>query len=244
MRKRTEKVGVTRQTLAEQIVDYVRDKIGEDVFKPGQKLTIQSIAEELNVSMTPVREAFKTLAALGLVDMVPNRGVVVAKLDADEASQMLTVYSRLDMLGGELAARSAVKEDVARLRSLVAKMIKSVENNDQITYFHTNQEFHSALVRISRNPTLIELHDNLNARLYSTRFRGMREHNSGDWKKVALEHTAIVDAVENHDPERAADLLKVHFKGAWQGLRKSVELNSREADPVNVAEMDADAIAR
>lgn len=238
MRKRTERAGVTRQTLAEQIVDYVRDRIGEEVFKPGQKLTIQSIAEELNVSMTPVREAFKTLAALGLVDMVPNRGVVVAKLGADEASQMLTVYSRLDMLGGELAALNAVKEDVARLRALVAKMIKAVENNDQITYFHTNQEFHSTLVRISRNPTLIGSPRQSECTALQHSLPRHARAQLGRLEKVALEHTEIVDAVEKHDAERAADLLKVHFKGAWQGLRRSAE-PLREADPVDIPQADA-----
>ncbi len=240
MRKRTEKAAVTRKTLPEQIVDYIRDRIAGDVFKPGQKLTTQAMAEELNVSMTPVREAFKTLAALGLVDMIPNRGVVVARLDTARMTHMLTVYSRLDMLGGELAAENATRDDVEHLRKLVVKLLRSVEDNDQTTYFHTNQEFHSTLVRISRNPVLIEMHDNLNSRLYSTRFRGMREHNSEDWKKVALEHIAIVDAVENHDADRVAALLKAHFKGAWLSLEKaSEEEPDAEASAAAIEKPDA-----
>lgn len=211
---------VVRRTLAEQIVDHVRENIARNIYKPGEKLTTQSLAEELNVSMTPVREALKTLAALGFVELIPNRGAVVASLNEKEAMHLLTVYSRLDMLAGELAAELATPQDVALLRSIIAQMMQAVERNDQITYFHENQDFHSALARISANPVLIEMHSNLNERLYSTRFRGLQE-NSTVWKDVAMEHHAIVDAIEGRNAELAGRLLRQHFRGAWKSLDTS-----------------------
>lgn len=220
---------VIRRTLAEQIVDHVREKIAQDIYHPGQKLATQSLAEELNVSMTPVREALKTLAALGFVQLVANRGAVVAKLDEKEASHLLTVYSRLDMLAGELAAELATDADIALLRRIIDQMMLAVERNDQITYFHENQDFHSSLARISANPVLIGMHANLNARLYSTRFRGLRE-NSTVWKDVAMEHHAIVDAIENRNTELASRLLRQHFRGAWKSLDHPTAQKPEESD--------------
>ncbi len=211
---------VTRRTLAEQISDHVREMIAQDVYKPGQKLTTQALARTLNVSMTPVREAFKTLAALGFVELVANRGAVVARLDAKELTDLLTVYARLDMLAGELAAERATPQDVAALRTIIAQMAAAVETDDQLAYFHENQDFHATLARISANPLLIELHSNLRDRLYSTRLRGLQGHPDG-WKAVALEHVAIVDAVEARDPERVGRLLRHHFRGAWQSLGRA-----------------------
>jgi DNA-binding GntR family transcriptional regulator len=220
---------VVRKTLAEQIVDHVREKIAEDIYRPGQKLTTQMLAEALNVSMTPVREAFKTLAALGFVELVANRGAIVARLDEKEATHLLTVYSRLDMLAGELAAECASSQDIKALRAIIDEMMAAVERDDQIAYFHENQEFHSTLARISANPVLVDMHANLNARLYSTRFRGMKE-NSATWKKVAMEHHAIVDAIEQRDADLAGKLLREHFRGAWKSLdRSTVALQSEEA---------------
>jgi DNA-binding GntR family transcriptional regulator len=219
---------VVRRTLAEQIVDHVREKIAQDSYQPGQKLTTQALAEELNVSMTPVREALKTLAALGFVDLVANRGAVVARLDEKEASYLLTVYSRLDMLAGELAAEFATASDIVSLRRIISQMMDAVERNDQITYFHENQDFHSSLVKMSENPVLIEMHANLNARLYSTRFRGLRENNM-IWKEVALEHHAIVDAIENRDAQLASKLLRQHFRGAWKSLDHTVPPKDEES---------------
>jgi DNA-binding GntR family transcriptional regulator len=208
---------VVRRTLAEQIVDHVREKIAQDIYRPGQKLTTQHLAQELNVSMTPVREAFKTLAALGFVELVINRGAIVARLDENEATHLLTVYSRLDMLAGELAAESATPRDIAGLRAIIDRMMDAITADDQIAYFHENQDFHSALARISANPVLVDMHSNLNARLYSTRFRGMKE-NEAVWKDVALEHRAIVDAIEDRNAELAGKLLRAHFRGAWKSL--------------------------
>lgn len=219
---------VIRRTLAEQIVDHVREKIAEDIYRPGQKLTAQSVAEELNVSMTPVREAFKTLAAQGFVELVANRGAIIARLDDKEATNLLTVYSRLDMLAGELAAEVATPADIAALRAIIGQMMRAVERNDQIAYFHENQDFHSTLARVSANPVLVEMHSNLNARLYSTRFRGMRE-NSGNWQDVAVEHHAIVDAIEQKDAVRAGKLLREHFRGAWKSIDRAAE--AVPADP-------------
>ncbi|MCE6076458.1 FCD domain-containing protein [Agrobacterium vitis] len=220
---------VMRRTLAEQIVDHVREKIAQDIYEPGQKLTTQSLAEELNVSMTPVREAFKTLAALGFVEIIPNRGALVARLDEKEAAHLLTVYSRLDMLAGELAAEFATQEDITRLRHIIGQMMLAVEANDQITYFHENQDFHSALAGISANPVLIEMHSNLNARLYSTRFRGLQENNTV-WKDVAMEHHAIVDAIEDRNGDLASKLLRQHFRGAWKSLDRPAGDKRKESD--------------
>ncbi|MBD9388544.1 GntR family transcriptional regulator [Agrobacterium sp. AGB01] len=227
---------VVRRTLAEQIVDHVRENIAQNIYQPGRKLTTQSLAEELNVSMTPVREALKTLAALGFVELVANRGAVVASLDEKEAAHLLTVYSRLDMLAGELAAEFATVEDIDLLRGIIEQMMNAVARNDQITYFHENQDFHSALARISANPVLIDMHSNLNARLYPTRFRGLQE-NSMVWKEVALEHHAIVDAIQARDGELAGRLLRLHFRGAWKSLDRSAsdsENGSDLATPIRV----------
>lgn len=208
---------VARRTLAEQIVDHVRDQIGQGILEPGQKLTIQAMARELDVSMTPVREAFKTLAALRLVEFEANRGATVSRIDRREAAEMLLVYSRLDMLGGELAALNATASDVDALRSLLARQAEAVHAGDRIAYFHVNQAFHRRLAAASANPTLIDMHTNLSDRLWGTRFRGM-DATAENWHSLAEEHMAIVDAVEARDARRVADLLRHHFRGAWTAL--------------------------
>lgn len=215
VRKRTADLPVARQTLADQIVEYVRDQISQDILKPGQKLTIQGLAKELNVSMTPIREAIKTLAALRLVDVEVNKSVVIAQPNMEETRQLLIVYSRLEMLAGELAAQNATAEDIASLKELAGRLVAAQQQGKKLEYFHINQEFHLVLVMASHNQPLIEIHQNLNARLYHVRFRGIGAVDV-DWGDVAKEHNDIVAAIEKHDSKDVAALVKKHFRGAYQ----------------------------
>ncbi|MCR8547489.1 GntR family transcriptional regulator [Salipiger sp. P9] len=205
---------VKRTTLAEQIVEFVRDKISQNLYQPGDKLTIQGLAEELGVSMTPVREALKTLAAERLIELLPNRGAVIARPDPEEITQMLEIYARLDAMAGEMAAMRASEADVAELRALARAVDAAVAGGDLVEYFHANQDFHLGIARVSGNEVLRELHRNLNARLYHVRFRGIDQTAPNSWHSLAAEHHEIVDAIAARDSARAADLLTAHFRGA------------------------------
>lgn len=223
-------MAVERKTLAEQIVIHIRDRISQNVYRPGQKLTIQGLAEELQVSMTPVREALKTLAAERLVEVTPNKSVVVAELDPAEIAQVLLVYSRLEMLAGELSAARRDPAALARLRDLSEQTKAAVVSNDYLAYFHANQDFHLALAEASGNATLVELHRNLNARLYHVRFRGGAHSDPAGWAARAREHDAIVEAIDSGDRETTARLLEHHFRGA----RYVLEESGRESIPLAV----------
>lgn len=222
-------VTVRRATLPEQIVEYVRDQISQDLFRPGQKLTIQGLAEELQVSMTPVREALKILSAERLVDLVPNRGAVIAQLDPDEVAQMLAVYSRLEVMAGELAATAATPEDIADLRSIAAQVSEAAARADRLDYFHANQAFHLRLASASGNRILAELHRNLNARLYHVRFRGANREGAKTWEQLAREHHVIIDAIERGDVAETAALLDRHFRDARSAIADQAAAEGAEA---------------
>ena len=104
---------VRRHTLAEQVVEYVRDRISQNVLKPGQKLTIQGLAGELNISMTPVREAIKTLAAMRLVVVEVNKSLVIAQPDAEDVRQLMVVYNNLESLAVDLVVKHASDAQIA-----------------------------------------------------------------------------------------------------------------------------------
>ncbi|MBG6243962.1 hypothetical protein CS369_02310 [Candidatus Symbiopectobacterium sp. 'North America'] len=90
---------------------------------------------------------------------------------------------------------------------------------ESLRYFHANQAFHQALVHASHNATLIELHNNLNARLYRTRFKENQWNaRSGDWQRVAEEHSKILRAIETRNGDLCAELLARHLNGARASL--------------------------
>lgn len=208
---------VRRHTLAEQVVEYVRDRISQNVLKPGQKLTIQGLAGELNISMTPVREAIKTLAAMRLVVVEVNKSLVIAQPDAEDVRQLMVVYNNLESLAVDLVVKHASDAQIALLESIAQRGTEAVAANDRIGYFHANQEFHLALVKLSGNAPLIEVYQNFNARLYPFRFRGMSDQDS-HWTELAAEHHMIVDALRKRDAALAARLVKQHSRRARERI--------------------------
>lgn len=212
-------VVVDRRPLTDRVADYVRDLIVQDILQPGDPINVQSICSTLQISQTPLREALKMLAAQGLVDLRPNKRVVVASLAANEIEDMLVVYTEMEKLAGRLAALQATGDDIRALQQQEQALMAAFHAGESLRYFHANQAFHQALVHASHNATLIELHNNLNARLYRTRFKGNQWNaRSGDWQRVAEEHSKILRAIETRNGDLCAELLASHLNGARASL--------------------------
>src|SRR5260370_17268560 len=116
--------------------------VGEWIFKGelsvGQKLTEQEVALRLGVSRGPVREAFRALEDLGLVQIEQNRGAFVRKIDLDEAIEIHDVYSALEELASRTAARRLSGTQISDLTSLVESMDAAAEAEDLDRYYSLN----------------------------------------------------------------------------------------------------------
>jgi len=207
-------LAVAPKPLPTQVADYIRDLIIHDRLKPGERIRERTIAETLNVSRTPLRDALKILAMERLVDLLPNRGAVVVRSSDEEIAGMLTVYSELESLGGRIACRAATDGDVHRVLHYRDEMTKAFDAEDRAAYFAANQAFHLSIVACSRNPTLIEMHGHLNIRLYRIRYLAVMRLQ--DWRAAAGEHDGLVDALKARDGDRLAQLLTDHLGFAWR----------------------------
>src|ERR1700720_4834863 len=117
----------------------------------GEKLTEQEVALRLGVSRGPVREAFRALEDLGLVQIEQNRGAFVRQIDLDEAVEIHDVYSALEELATRTAARRLSAKQIAELQSLVESMDAAAEAEDLDRYYSFNLSFHQCLVEGSGN---------------------------------------------------------------------------------------------
>src|ERR1700674_4902569 len=112
----------------------------------GQKLTEQEVAERLGVSRGPVREAFRALADVGLLQIEQNRGAYVRKIDFEEAVEIHDVYSALEELAARSAARQFSAVQIEALKGLVEWMDGAAEAEDLDRYYALNLSFHRSLV--------------------------------------------------------------------------------------------------
>ncbi len=191
----------------------IRDMIVEDRLKPGERIRERQLAEELDVSRTPLREALKILENEKLVEIWPNRGAVVANPKPEEVRDLLRVLGTLEGLGGRLAAEMATDQDIAEARALHYEMLAAFARQDRLAYFKLNQRIHKGVIAMSGNAALIEMHDQINARVYRARFRSNKRNTL--WQEAVNQHVDIIDALEARDAEKLEQLLRSHLDSTW-----------------------------
>ncbi|MBE0404727.1 GntR family transcriptional regulator [Halomonas citrativorans] len=199
--------------LVEKVAHYLREHIVMDHFQPGQRLPERTLAVELQVSRTPLREALKILATEGLVVISPNRGAVVADVSAADMKEKAYVLSVLEQSAAQLACVRASDEDIAELQALHYEMKASFLRRDRQNYFRLNQDIHNRIVALSGNTTLIDIHANLSRQLYRVRYLSNQKNDK--WAKAMEEHEAIMAALEARDAARVGDELRNHLGKTW-----------------------------
>ena len=209
-----------RRTLHAQVVDRLRDLITEGAVAPGDKLNEVRLCAELGVSRTPFREALKTLAGEGLIEIRSGRSAIVRRFTPDEVLAMLEVMAEIEALGGRLACERASEAAIAAIRAAHAEMLDLYDRRERLAYYKLNQRIHSMIAAASGNPTLVELHANLQARMKRIRFIG---HSAPEnWRDAVAEHDEMDDALARRDGQALAAVLRRHLLNTWERVRNSV----------------------
>ncbi len=213
-------LAIARTTLPEAAAERLRTLIIEGVLAPGARLNERELSERLGVSRTPLREAFRMLAADGLVVQLPNRGVQVVTLSREDVRHAFEVMGALEGLAGELAVSRVTDEDVAELQAMQAEMETAYRRRDLPGYYRTNRQIHDRINAIAGNPVLAHTYRTLNVRLHALRFRS--NFNSGKWDKAVTEHRAMVAALAARDGVALRDLLVGHLRAKLQAVLESI----------------------
>lgn len=205
---------IARLTLPEAAAERLRTLIIEGELAPGARLNERELSERLGVSRTPLREAFRMLAADGLLVQLPNRGAQVVALSPEDVRHAFEVMATLEGLAGELAAERVTETDIAELRAMQAEMAAAHARRDLPTYYRVNRAIHDRINAIAANPVLTHSFRTLNARLHALRFRSNLV--PAKWDQAVAEHAAMIEALAARDGARLRDILVRHVKTKLQ----------------------------
>jgi len=200
---------IARRPLHEAAIDRLRDLIVQGELLPGSRLNERVLAGRLGISRTPLREAFKLLATEGLVELLPNRGAIVAPLDPERIRQTLAVMGALEALIGELACAQAPDASIAEIRALHFEMRAAHARRDLAAYFRYNQAIHLKLAEAAGNAVLALTYRQLNANVRRVRY--MANLSPERWDAAVREHDAILAALSARDGTRLKALLSDHL---------------------------------
>lgn len=200
---------LARRLLHEDVADRLRDRIIQGELAPGSRLNERVLCEELQISRTPLREAFKTLASEGLVTLHPDRGASVTPITADSVRHTFEVLGALESLAGELACRNITDAQLAEIRALHYEMLAHHARRELAGYFRYNQLIHIHIVEASGNPMLAQTYRNLNTHVRRARY--MANLSSERWDQAVAEHEAMLTALSQKDSATLQRLLREHL---------------------------------
>jgi DNA-binding GntR family transcriptional regulator len=179
------------------------------------------LSEKLAISRTPLREAIKLLATEGLVELLPNRGAVVATMDTARLAETLQVMGALEGLAGELACRKSTPEQIAQIRGLHDEMLSMHARGDLAGYFRYNQAIHLKIVEASGNPVLANTYRQLNVNVRRARY--MANLSKERWDAAVREHEEILRALAARDVTRLKRLLRDHLANKMASVLTGLE---------------------
>ena len=216
----------TSKATAERIAAILRDRIVKGELAPRDRLVERRLSAELDVSRTPVREALKLLEADGLVEITLHRGALVSMFGPEEAVHLFDVISSLESLAAQRLAETITADGLQRLEDLHGTMLEQFRSDRISDYFDTNTLIHDFIVTGSGNPIVIETHRRLIARARRGRFMAIM--NRDRLEQAVGEHETLMQAVRSRDPDKAAEVWKIHLRHTGETL---AEVLSRQSDP-------------
>ena len=210
---------VVQESIAEMVAQKIRDDIMNRTLKSGDKIREVELSKQLNVSRTPVREAFRILQSEGLVVHNPRVGVVVSSIGIDDVVQLYEVRGVLEQLSVYSAANYITEEQLNELREINNKMLACAEDSPEDADNY-DIEFHIYIAKLSHNPILEEqlaiLHRKTRMVLNFVPFQKGRIPYS------CKEHEDIINALAQHEAEIAKKYMDIHFQKSTKSLRNKI----------------------
>jgi DNA-binding GntR family transcriptional regulator len=210
-------------TNAVRARDELREAILAGSLPPGSRLRAESLAERLQTSRTPVREALHLLAREGLVDIEPRRGAVVRQFDAADLADLYDVRALIEPYAARRAATRIGAPDVARLADLCDRADARGAADDEAVEDQValNEEFHRIIVAAAGSPRL-------EAALHAVAgiprpFRTAFWHDDAQRAQSLFCHRQIVHALERRQPRLAEAAMAMHIVGAVEFLEEVID---------------------
>lgn len=207
-------IPLPRPSLAETAYRTLAREIASGALVPGQKLNIRDIAQRLEVSRTPVKEAFNRLAQEGVLTIHPQSGTYVAVLEPDDVHDLFEVRLMMETWAAKLLAESKDSGRIAALESLVddCEKLLRAEDFDYEAFVEADREFHRVIVESAASPRLSRFYEAVYPQIQLMRVYWGRARERA--KTSHRQHVAVLQAIRDSGPLHAADALAVHIRSS------------------------------
>ena len=195
------------ELLSDSIKRLLMDRIMRGYYKPGERIVELQVAKELGTSQSPVREALRDLAAIGIITMHSRRGSRVRLPTSKELADISLVRSEIDALAATLATPNMDADLLEQLRSAYAQMKAHLDDEDYVAMTQADATFHRLIATASANHAILAVFDQLEP--FARTFITLTLPNV-DLHTIIAEHEVILEALERGDPLAASTRARNH----------------------------------
>ncbi len=197
----------------------IRDKIVRLELPPASVIDESGLAQELEIGLTPIRQALRRLALENLVVILPRRGTLVADLNMSDLQKIFEIRVELEALAARLAAERATPEQIQAMEELMAQMEapepeKAPESPAHHRLIELDHRAHELLAEAAHNEFLAATLSQLYSHVLRLWYVSL--HKVSRLEEAIREHRTIVDAVKARDGEQAAAIMRQHVQGFQQ----------------------------
>lgn len=213
---------VTNFTLKDHVYERLREAItAVDIYNPNADLRLdeRTLAEQLGVSRTPLRDAIARLEAEGLVSVVARKGVFLLRKSKDEILEMIIAWAALESMAARMATVHASDTEIASLRKIALKHSDERSPTGISEYSEENIQFHLRILQISHCALLKTMAEGLFLHMRAVRLQAMGEADR--IKRSVVDHAEIIEAIEARDADGAALKVREHTMRLHAHIRKT-----------------------
>lgn len=216
----------TNFTLKDRVYDMLRAAIIEmNIYDEDADLRLdeRSMADQLQVSRTPLREALTRLEQDRFIEIRPRKGVYLVRKTLDEILEMIVAWAALESMAARIAAENASDVQIRELRKHALGHSQSSSSANLSEYSEANILFHQMILEMSGCKMLKTLADGLFMHMHAVRRRALEENDRAT--RSVVDHMEIIEALEARDPDLSERLVRehtmrlhVHVRRAWTKL--------------------------
>jgi DNA-binding GntR family transcriptional regulator len=200
----------TYVSKSDMVTDVLRDLITDGQLSPGTPLRQRDLAEQFDVSYTPVREALRRLESEGLVVTDVHRGATVARTESEKLEENYRILAVLEALAGSLAVDKITDDEIADIEVLCREFAACLPDDDRLA--ELNRQFHFRIYECAHSPMLLLL-----LRLLWRSFPRLPPAGRPHAESVR-QHDAMVRALKHRDEDQVAAIIREHVLGSIKYL--------------------------
>jgi len=198
-----------RIVLSDQIKEQLMEDIFHKKYNAGDRIVESALARELGVSQASVREALRSLIAMGFLENEPFKGITVRSFTVQDLSEVITVRVALETLACQLAIKRITNNEINELQKIVDEMIQASQRGDVEKRIHLNILFHEKLVETSGNKLILQLYKYMRFGTWSL----LTGHLSDmDPLQISTRHRLLLDALRSRDLEKITSAIRNHIE--------------------------------